>query len=64
MSWNCPRKNGSTEYGRPAPTQVKVGETSDGPKDIAGIIKDLKEYLTTDEAKEEYFKAIVDQGFV
>ena len=64
MSCNCPKKNESAEYGRPAPTQVKAAEISDEPKDINRLMKDLKGYLTTDEAKKTYFKAIVDQGFV
>jgi hypothetical protein len=64
MSRNCPLKNGSTEYGRLAPTQVKAGELKEEPKKIDSLMTDLKNFLTTEEAKDKYFRAVVDQGFV
>jgi hypothetical protein len=64
MSRECPNKNGSAKYGRPAPTQVKKAETPPEAKTLDGLMGDLKEFLKTEENKEKYFSAMIDQGFV
>ena len=60
MSRECPNKNGSAKYGRPAPTQIKAQEV----KTLDGLMGDLKEFLKTEENKEKYFSAMIDHGFV
>jgi hypothetical protein len=64
MSRDCPNKNGSAEYGRPAPTQVKKAETPSESKTLDGLMGDLKEFLKAEENKEKYFSTLIDQGFV
>ena len=63
MLRECPNKNGSAKYGRPAPTQVKAQAPPEA-KTLDGLMGDLKEFLKTEENKEKYFSAMIDQGFV
>jgi hypothetical protein len=64
ISKDCPQKNGSTEYGRPAPTQIKEQSVLEQPKTLNMLMGDLKAFLKNDENKEQYFSAMVEQGFV
>ncbi len=69
----CPtRQNGSTEYGRPAPTQQScLGITNAAeepkkkePKGIKDLLKIAKGYLTNQENKQKFFDGLVNKGFV
>jgi len=52
----CTCHNGSTEYGRLAPTQIN--ETT-----LDGLIKDLKEILKVEGNQEKYLDALIEKGF-
>ncbi len=66
------RQNGSTEYGRPAPTQQTHSGITDAaeepkkeePKGIDNLLKIAKGYLINQENKQKFFDGLVDQGFV
>jgi hypothetical protein len=65
MSRNCPRGNRTADVGRPAPTIHKKESdevTTNNP--LQDLVNQMKTYLTTDETKQQFFDAIVDEGFV
>jgi len=73
ISRYCPtRQNGSTEYGRPAPTQQTRSGITDAteepkkeePKSIDDLLKMTKGYLTNQENKQKFFDRLVEKGFV
>ena len=73
ISRYCPtRQNGSTEYGRPAPTQQTHSGVTDAmdepkkeePKGIDDLLKIAKGFLTNLENKQKFFDGLIDQGFV
>ena len=73
ISRYCPmRQNGSTEYGRPAPTQQTHSGVTDAteepkkeePKGINDLLKIAKGFLTNPENKQKFFDRLIDQGFV
>ncbi len=73
ISRYCPtRQNGSTKYGRPAPTQQTRSSVTDAteepkkeePKGIDDLLKIAKGFLTNQENKQKFFDGLVDQGFV
>src|SRR6266851_10286644 len=73
ISRYCPtRQNGSTEYGRPAPTQqTQLGVTDateepkkEEPKGVNDFLKIAKGFLNNMENKQKFFNGLIDQGFI
>jgi len=67
ISRDCPRKAGSTEYGRPAPTQApESSATTEKPKEdrVKELIRETAAILTTQKAKQQYFDLLVKKGFI
>jgi len=69
----CPiRRNGSTKYRRPAPTQQSCSGVTDTveepkkeePKRIEDLLKIAKGYLTNQENKQKFFDGLINEGFV
>jgi len=58
-NWHT-RHIGSAKYGRLAPTQIKATLE---PTTLDGLMKDLKEVLTTERNQEKYFDTLVKDGF-
>ena len=67
MSKDCPKKIGSTEYGRLAPTQVP--RRSAAPEEPTGdmiedVVNKMGALLATPEVKQKYFDLVIEKGFV
>jgi hypothetical protein len=64
---NC-LKNGSTEYRRPAPTQIKQTTKEDTPEAAKDKIEELMDrmnaLMVTKEDKQKYFDLVIEKGFV
>ena len=62
------RQNGSTEYGRPAPTQQTHSGITDAAEEPKKGVKDLlkiaKGCLTNPEAKQKFFDRLIVEDFV
>jgi hypothetical protein len=67
MSRECPKKNGSAEYGRPAPTNVS-GRSAAPEEPTKETIEDTVNKMgmlsATLEAKQKYFDLVIEKGFV
>jgi len=67
MSKECPKRNRSAEYGRPAPTSVpgRSGAPEEPTEDtIEDIVNKMGALLATPEAKQKYFDLVIEKGFV
>jgi hypothetical protein len=67
MSRECPKKNGSTKYGRPAPTNVpkrSIAPEEPTEETIKDIVNKMGVLLATLEAKQKYFDLVIEKGFV
>jgi len=67
MSKECPKRNRSAEYGRPAPTSVpgRSGAPEEPTEDtIKDIVNKMGALLATPEAKQKYFDLVIEKGFV
>jgi hypothetical protein len=69
MARFCPTKqNGSTKYGRPAPTQQACSGVTDTAeetkKGVSDVLKEVKACLTSKDAKQKFFDGLVAEGFV
>ncbi len=65
MSHNCPKKYGSADIERPAPTSAQTSILTETTKtDVDVLLENMKSQLTTDELKQKFFNGVIDQGFV
>jgi hypothetical protein len=67
MSRECPKKNRSAEYGRPAPTNVpgrSAAPEEPTEETIEDIVNKMGVLLATPEAKQKYFDLVIEKGFV
>jgi len=65
MSHNCPKKFESANVGRPAPTSAQVSIPTKTTKNgIEGLLKSMKDQLTTDNLKQKFFNRVIEKGFV
>jgi hypothetical protein len=62
----CPNKqNGNAEYGRPAPTQNTCSGITEvpEPKNLEGVLADVKAYLSTEENKQKFYDGLMESDF-
>ncbi len=67
MSCNCPKKYGSAEYERLAPTspQAQITTMDKVAKEtLKELVEKMGAFVKTPEGKQEYFNLIIEKGFV